>query len=169
MIAAATQAGATLPTYVSTTWKNVDTEPGGVCGYAQGLADGQQPGTGQDYYVAYGQNYYRDQSPCAPGAPTSGQDAAALKVQVSMDCSYTDDNGTRTGTSTIWTGAVKSNVQGAGSIAGGLLWSDWNINNCFSTTLTPWIRTTVKSWYNTAFGYVEVDHTTSWVDPCKFH
>lgn len=164
-------AGATLPTYENATWKNIDTNPNGLCGYSQGIAQGQQPQPGADEYVAWGINYYRDADPCTPGTTNVTQDAGNLEVQVSMQCSFTDlgttDN--RTGNSNIWTGNLKSNAQNTGAIAGGLLWSDYNINTCFSTVKTPWIRTVVKAYYWTAFGYVEVDHTTHWVDPCKFH
>lgn len=173
-------AGAVV-THETLTWKNVDTQPNGLCGYSSGTVDAQEPAPGNDYSVSSGINYYRDTDPCTPGAVNVARNAGDLKVQVALNCSYTDDTtGVRSGEFNVWTGNVKSNAQGTGSVSGSLSWAAYKSTygaSCGYDELagdpddgvTPWLRTIVKSWYWTAFGYVEYDHTTHWIDPCKFH
>jgi hypothetical protein len=152
----------------SADWLNINTQPNGICGYAHGDIDANPALPGTVKYVSYGTTSYRDTDPCTPGASNVARDAADLGVQVSMNCRYiSDDRSTTSGEHNVWTGNVKWNPQNTGAVAGGLDSAHYGttVPGCVGDfNLNPQLRTIVKSWYWTAFGYVTVTHSTHWVD-----
>lgn len=146
-----------------TDWLNINTEPGGVCGYTHAEVDAEPALPGTANWVSYGTTSYRDVSPCTPGTTNVTVPYGYLKVQVLLNCRVVDSGGHGSGEFNAWTGNVKLNAENTGAVSGGLPSTAYN--PCVGDFgLTPQLRTIVRSWYLTFTGYVEYTHTTHWVD-----